>query len=116
MEALMPKRVQPRWGRLGMVCVRGASQTDDDMVERGITPGEYGRGDRGCRFSDKQLDSLVVHLNSSGVSIPPDRCGGTVVTQERLKPNAAKIPNVCGHFGTACTTFEGFLKAKGWSF
>jgi hypothetical protein len=43
-------------------------------------------------------------------------CGGTVVTQERLKPNAAKIPNVCGHFGTACTTFEGFLKAKGWSF
>lgn len=30
--------------------------------------------------------------------------------------NAAKIPNVCGHFGIACTTFEGFLKAKGWSF
>jgi hypothetical protein len=43
-------------------------------------------------------------------------CGGTVVTQERLKPNAAKIPNVCGHFGTPCMTFEGFLKAKGWSF
>lgn len=43
-------------------------------------------------------------------------CGGTVVTQERLKPNAAKIPNVCQHFGTAYTTFEGFLKAKGWSF
>ena len=43
-------------------------------------------------------------------------CGGTVVTQERSKPNAAKIPNVCKHFGIACTNFEGFLKAKGWSF
>ena len=43
-------------------------------------------------------------------------CGGTVVTQERLKQNAAKIPNVCQHFGVACTNFEGFLKAKGWSF
>lgn len=42
--------------------------------------------------------------------------GGTVVTEERLKPNAAKIPNVCEHFGIACTNFEGFLKAKGWSF
>ena len=43
-------------------------------------------------------------------------CGGTVVTQERIKPNAAKIPNVCEHFGIACTNFEGFLKTKGWSF
>ena len=42
--------------------------------------------------------------------------GGTVVTQERFKPNAAKIPNVCNHFGIACTTFEGFLKAKQWNF
>jgi hypothetical protein len=43
-------------------------------------------------------------------------CGGTVVTQERLKPHAAKIPNVCQHFGITCTNFEGFLKAMGWSF
>ena len=42
--------------------------------------------------------------------------GGTVVTQERWKPNAAKIPNVCDHFGVGWTNFEGFLKAKGWSF
>jgi hypothetical protein len=32
------------------------------------------------------------------------------------EPNGAKIPNVCAHFGIACTNFEGFLKAKGWSF
>jgi hypothetical protein len=49
--------------------------------------------------------------------IASGRCrSGTVVTQERSKPHASKIPNVCDHFGTACTTFEGFLKAKGWSF
>lgn len=42
--------------------------------------------------------------------------GGTVVTEEQLKPNAAKIPNVCQHFGIACTNLEGFLKAEGWSF
>ena len=27
---------------------------------------------------------------------------GTVVTQEKLKPNAAKIPNVCDHFKVPC--------------
>ena len=42
--------------------------------------------------------------------------GGTVVTQERLKPNTAKIPNVCEHFKIPCTTLEGFLKSKRWSF
>ena len=34
---------------------------------------------------------------------------GCVVTQERGKPNAAKIPHVCDHFGVRCTDFEGFL-------
>lgn len=42
--------------------------------------------------------------------------GGTVITQERLKPNAAKIPNVCEHFRIPCITLEGFLKSKRWSF
>ncbi|WP_428032218.1 PIN domain-containing protein [Ancylobacter sp.] len=42
--------------------------------------------------------------------------GGTVVTEERFKPNAAKIPNVCAHFGIECTNLQGFLQAKGWSF
>lgn len=41
---------------------------------------------------------------------------GTVVTQERLKPNAAKIPNVCGHFGIPHLTLEGFMRAAGWTF
>jgi hypothetical protein len=39
-----------------------------------------------------------------------------VVTEEVLKPNAAKIPNVCEHFDIQCTNVEGFLKQNGWEF
>lgn len=41
---------------------------------------------------------------------------GTVVTQEKFKPNAAKIPNVCKHFSVPCTDLQGFMLAQGWSF
>lgn len=41
---------------------------------------------------------------------------GTVVTEERLKPKAAKIPNVCDHFKIPWTILEGFMKAQGWKF
>lgn len=41
---------------------------------------------------------------------------GCVVTEEALKPNAAKIPNVCQHFGVECTSVEGFLDRMGWKF
>jgi len=42
--------------------------------------------------------------------------GWAVVTEEKLKPNAAKIPNVCKHFDVKYTNVEGFLKARGWKF
>lgn len=41
---------------------------------------------------------------------------GTVVTEEELKPNAAKIPNVCAHFGIPCINLEQFMQGQGWSF
>lgn len=41
---------------------------------------------------------------------------GCVVTEEIKKPNAAKIPNVCEHFGVECTNVEGFMKRQGWQF
>ncbi len=41
---------------------------------------------------------------------------GTVVTEEVKKPNAAKIPNICEHFGVRCTNVEGFLSDHGWEF
>lgn len=42
--------------------------------------------------------------------------GGTVVSQEKFKPNAAKIPNVCAHFAIPCMDLEGFMRAQNWSF
>jgi len=41
---------------------------------------------------------------------------GCVVTQESLKPHAAKIPNVCQHFGIRCCNLESFMEQMGWQF
>ncbi len=50
---------------------------------------------------------------------------GTVVTEEgwqrggkslALKPNAAKIPNVCAHFKIPCIDLEEFMHKQGWTF
>ena len=57
----MAKRAKPAWGSLGVVCIRGAEQTDDQLIERGVVFGEQGRGDRGCVLSDAQFDRLAAH-------------------------------------------------------
>lgn len=41
---------------------------------------------------------------------------GTVVTLESLKPNAARIPNICKHFDIGCMSLEEFMEAEDWSF
>ena len=41
---------------------------------------------------------------------------GCVITEETLKPNAAKIPNVCEHFKIDCTNLQGFMEREGWTF
>jgi hypothetical protein len=43
-------------------------------------------------------------------------CGARVVTEEVLKPNSAKIPNVCGHFGVPCMNVQEFLRQENWTF
>lgn len=40
----------------------------------------------------------------------------TVVTQEKAKPNAAKIPNVCEYFDVPCIDLESFMGDQDWSF
>jgi hypothetical protein len=40
----------------------------------------------------------------------------TVVTEELFKVNAAKIPNVCQHFGVRYLTLEEFMADQGWTF
>ena len=39
--------------------------------------------------------------------------GASVVTEEALKPNAARIPNVCQHFGLTCMDVERFIELQG---
>ena len=41
---------------------------------------------------------------------------GCVVTEEKWKKNAAKIPNVCKHFEVDCTNLQGFMEREGWTF
>ncbi len=41
---------------------------------------------------------------------------GTVVTLEGAPPNAAKIPNICQHFGVRCLNLEQFMEEEGWQF
>jgi hypothetical protein len=41
---------------------------------------------------------------------------GTVVTEEKQKDNAAKIPNVCARFDIPCTNLNGFMRKLGWKF
>ena len=41
---------------------------------------------------------------------------GCVVTEESLKPNAARIPNVCDHFGVDCISLEELMEREKWSF
>lgn len=42
--------------------------------------------------------------------------GACVVTQEKLKENAAQIPNVCKHFGIHYCDLEGFMERENWMF
>ena len=41
---------------------------------------------------------------------------GCVVTEERKKSNAAKIPNICDHFDVSCINFEEFMEREKWEF
>lgn len=41
---------------------------------------------------------------------------GCVVTEEKVKPNAARIPNVCQHFEVDATNLQGFMAKEGWTF
>lgn len=39
-----------------------------------------------------------------------------VVTEEKLKPNAAKIPNVCKEFDVPCINLKKFMENEKWFF
>ena len=41
---------------------------------------------------------------------------GIVVTEEKLKKNAVKIPNICKHFGISFVNLQGFMEREGWHY
>lgn len=41
---------------------------------------------------------------------------GCVVSNEKRTPNAAKIPNVCDHFGVDHINLEEFMERENWTF
>ena len=41
---------------------------------------------------------------------------GCVVTEETIRPNASRIPNICDYFNIECKTVQGFLEILGWKF
>ena len=42
--------------------------------------------------------------------------GRSVVTMEALKPNSARIPNICQHFKIGCLSLEQFMEQEEWEF
>src|SRR5262249_18938855 len=42
--------------------------------------------------------------------------GKSVLIMELVKPNAAKIPNICKHFNIPCLTLEEFMETEKWQF
>ena len=42
--------------------------------------------------------------------------GGCVVTTEKYRPNAPKIPNICEKFGVECVNLEAFMEREQWQF
>jgi hypothetical protein len=40
----------------------------------------------------------------------------TVVTMETLRPDAARIPNICQHFNVPYLSLEGFMEKEDWQF
>lgn len=64
---------------------------------------------RASRLKGKEVADPYVIAHAKIIS-------GCVVTQERYKPNAAKIPNVCERFDIDCLSLKEFMKREGWVF
>jgi len=69
----------------------------------------------------QQLIGVQQQLRGSPVADPfviasAHTRGGIVVTEESYRPNAAKIPNVCNHFGIDCVSIERMMEIEDWEF
>ena len=75
-------------------------------------------------FSVQHFQMLVSEKNRLSSNLGADPfviarakvINGCVVTEETRRPNAARIPNVCDHFGIDCTNLQGFMERENWEF
>jgi hypothetical protein len=123
----MAKHAKPAWGNLGVICVRGHGQTDEQFIEGGMVPGEQGRGDRGCVLSDAQFERLAVHLTMTDpnqeteVRERLDSILGfylrsrlyEAATPSQAKRNAA-LAIVTNHIGAFCAAAETLAPLPEW--
>ena len=55
-------------------------------------------------------------MNKQMVAKPIARSKAKAPMKKKNTPNAAKIPNVCDHFGIPCVNLEGFMAKEKWEF
>jgi len=75
-------------------------------------------------FSERHFQQLInekQRLTASPVADPfiiasAKVRNACVVTEESFKKNAAKIPNVCDHYGIERATIQGFMDREQWRF
>lgn len=60
-------------------------------------------------------DPFVIAAAKAIVDSSGER-SAAVVTQEKEKPNAAKIPNVCRRFNVPCMDLHELMTEQGWTF
>ena len=68
---------------------------------------------RNIESGEPVADPFVIARAKYLGDIGIDAC---VVTLEKAKENAAKIPNVCKHFEIDCVDLEGFMEREDWEF
>lgn len=75
-------------------------------------------------FSERHFQQLIKEkhrLTASPVADPfivasAKVRNACVVTEESFKKNAARIPNVCDHYGIEWVTIQGFMDKEQWRF
>lgn len=63
---------------------------------------------RSINIGNPEADAFIIAMGKA--------LDGTVVTTEKLKQNAQKIPNICKDLDIKCLHFHEFFKKENWEF
>jgi len=89
--------------------------TTPSAGEAGVVANIYSRPHFQANIEQKKI--LKGGLNADPFVIAKASVsGGAVVTLEKFKRNAAKIPNICKDLEIDCMNLEDFMNSEGWKF